>query len=130
VAALGDVLLAVGEAAWVSAGAALWLAAALLLISLLCAEVDGEVDGAGAFELMLLADDALLSLGWADEVLGLDAAGAELAAFEPAAVVSLLVEGLAAVLEVLLAVLVEVVSVVLLGLLIDEVGPALLPAPQ
>lgn len=137
-AALGDVLLlAAGGAACVSGDAA-WLAAALLLVSLLCAEgdADGEVDDAGAFELMLfelmlLAEDAAVaSLVWGDEVSGLEAAGAVLAAFEPAAVVSLLVDGLAAVLEALLAVLAELVSVLLLGLLIDEVGPALLPAPQ
>lgn len=131
-AALGDVLLAAGGAACVSGGV-VWLAAALLLVSLLCAEgdADDEVDDAGAFEFMLLAEDAAVaSLVWGDEVLGLEAAGAALAAFEPAAVVSLLVDGLAAVLEALLAVLSELVSVLLLGLLIDEVGPALLPAPQ
>lgn len=132
-AALGDVLLlAAGGAACVSGGV-VWLAAALLLVSLLCAEgdADGEVDDAGAFEFMLLAEDAAVaSLVWAVELSGLEAAGAALAAFEPAAVVSLLVDGLAAVLEALLAVLAELASVLLLGLLIDEVGPALLPVPQ
>jgi hypothetical protein len=120
VAALGDVLLVDGGADCGSDDA-VWLAA-LLLMSLLCAEVDGEVDDAGAFGFMLFAEDAVVESLVCDDVLGVDAAGVELAAL-----VSLLVEGLAAVLAALSEVFADEVS---LGLLIDDVGPGLLPAPQ